>query len=85
MVSIAVEAVPADSKPPVAVGVRISSSERHGFGASAPLSTRVSFLHIGRAVPYSDWRLQFHFLYAHSLKTENFHERWESNHRRRHC
>ena len=49
MVVIAVKAVPAGNKPPAAVGVRVSTSERHGFGASAPLSTRASFLHIGRA------------------------------------
>ena len=42
MVVVAVEAVPVRSKPPVAVGVRISKGERHGFGAVAPLPTRVS-------------------------------------------
>ena len=36
MVLIAVGSVPAKSKP---VGVRISTGERHGFGASALLST----------------------------------------------
>ena len=44
MVFIAVEVVPAGSKPPVAVRVRISTDERHGFGAAAPLSTRASSL-----------------------------------------
>ena len=42
MVLIAVEAVPAGSKPPAAVGVRLFTSERHGFGAAAPLSTMAS-------------------------------------------
>ena len=32
------------SKPPVAVGVRILKSERHDFGAAAPLSTKTSSL-----------------------------------------
>ena len=36
MVLATVEAVPAGSKPPAAVSVRISTSERHGFGAAAP-------------------------------------------------
>ena len=49
MVFIAVEAVPARSKPPAAVGVRISTGEEHGFGATAPLSTSASFLEQGRA------------------------------------
>ena len=48
MILIAVEAVPAGSKPPAAVGVRISTGERHGFGTSAPLSIRVPSLQ-GRA------------------------------------
>ena len=50
MVLSVVEAVPADSKPPAAdVDERISTDERHGFGASAPSSTRVPSLYIGRA------------------------------------
>ena len=49
MVFIAVEAVPTGSKPPAAVVVRISTSERHGFGAAAPSSTRASSLEQGRA------------------------------------
>ena len=49
MVIIAVEAVPAGSKPPVAVSVRISVGEIHDFGAAAPLSTRASSLVQGRA------------------------------------
>ena len=42
MVLIAVEAVPAGSKPPAAVGVLIPTGNRHGFGASMPLSCRAS-------------------------------------------
>ena len=49
VVLVAVEAVPAGSKPPVAVGVRISKGERHDFGAAAPLPTRASSLEQGRA------------------------------------
>ena len=41
MILVAVKAVPARSKPPVAVSVRVSMSEGHGFDAAAPLSTRV--------------------------------------------
>ena len=48
MVIIAVEAVPAGCKPPAAVRVRISTGERQGFGAAAPLSTKTSSLR-GRA------------------------------------
>ena len=44
MAHIAVEAVPAGSKPPAAVGVCISRGEGHDFGAAAPLSTRASSL-----------------------------------------
>ena len=44
----AAEAVPAGSKPPVAVGVRISKVEKHDFGAAAPLSTRASPFEQGR-------------------------------------
>ena len=39
---IAVETVPAGSKPLAAVGVRMSTGDKHPFGASAPLSTRAS-------------------------------------------
>ena len=49
MVIVAVEAVPAESKPSAAVRVRISTDERHGFGAAAPLSARASFLVQDRA------------------------------------
>ena len=49
MVLMVVEAMPASSKPPAGVDVRISPGERHIFGASAPSSTRASFLYIGRA------------------------------------
>ena len=42
-----VEAGPVSSKPPAGVGVRISTGERHNFGASAPSSTRASSPHIG--------------------------------------
>ena len=41
--------MPAGSKPPAAVRVRISTGERYGFGAAAPLSTRTSSLELGRA------------------------------------
>ena len=47
---IAVEAVPAGSKPPMIVNVRISTDDRHGFGAAAPLSTTASSLQQGRAI-----------------------------------
>ena len=46
---IAVQAVLAGSKPTAAVDVRISTGERHDFGATAPLSTRASCLVQGRA------------------------------------
>ena len=42
MVLIAVRTVPAGSKPPASVHVRIFAVERHGFGAAAPLSTKAS-------------------------------------------
>ena len=45
-----VEAGPVSSKPPAGVDMRISTGERHNFGASAPSSTRASSPHIvGRA------------------------------------
>ena len=44
MVLVAVEAIPAGSKPPAAVNVRISTGERQDFGAATPLSTTVSSL-----------------------------------------
>ena len=50
MVFIAVEAVSAGSKPPGAVSVRVSTGERHDFGAAVPLSTRASSLQQGRAI-----------------------------------
>ena len=49
MALIVVEVVPASSKPPAGVDVCISPGERHGFGASVPLSTKAPSLHIGRA------------------------------------
>ena len=49
MILVAVEVVPTGSKPPATVCVRISTGERHGSGAAAPLSTRASFLVQGRA------------------------------------
>ena len=50
IVLIVVEVVPAGSKPPVADdSIRTSTGERRGFGASAPLMTSASFLHIERA------------------------------------
>ena len=44
MVLIAVEAMPAGSKSPAAVGVSISTGETHGFGAAEPFFTRASSL-----------------------------------------
>ena len=41
--------MPAGSKPPAAVGVRIYTGGRDGFGAAAPLSTMASYLQQGRA------------------------------------
>ena len=49
MVLVVVEAVPAGSKPPAAVGIRIFKGERHDFGATAPLPTRALSLEQGRA------------------------------------
>ena len=49
MVLVALEVVPAGSKPPAVVGVRIFKDERHDFGAAAPLPTRASSLEQGRA------------------------------------
>ena len=49
----AVEAVPVGSKPPAAVGVRISTGERHGFGASAPFSTRALSKLVKLVEPFS--------------------------------
>ena len=49
IVLTAVEAGQVGSKPPAAVGVRISTGERHGFGASVLLLSRASSLSIGRA------------------------------------
>ena len=47
-VLVAVEAMSAGSKPPAAVGERISKDERQEFGAAAPFSTKTSSLQ-GRA------------------------------------
>ena len=44
MVFIVEEAMPAGSKPPAAIGVRISTGERHDFGAAASMSTKRSSL-----------------------------------------
>ena len=44
MIFDAVEAVPAGRKPLATVSVRIFTGNRHGFGATAPLSTRASSL-----------------------------------------
>ena len=44
MVPVAVEVLPMGSKPPAAVGVRISKGERHDLGAAAPFSTKLSSL-----------------------------------------
>ena len=48
VVLVAVEVLTVGSKPPAAVGVRISKGERHYFGAVAPFSTKPSSLK-GRA------------------------------------
>ena len=48
IVLVAVEALPVGGKSLAAVGVRICTGERHGFGAAAPLSTRASSLEQGR-------------------------------------
>ena len=44
VVFVAVEVLLVESKPPAALGERISNSERHKLGAAAPLSTRASSL-----------------------------------------
>ena len=44
MILIAVKALPAGSTSPAAISVRISTGERQGFGAAAPLSTKMSSL-----------------------------------------
>ena len=49
VVFVTVEVLSLGSKPPAAVGERISKSERHGLGAAAPLSTRASSLEQGSA------------------------------------
>ena len=49
VVFVAVEVSPAESKPPAAVGERISKGEIHDLGATAPLSTRAFFLEQGSA------------------------------------
>ena len=49
IVLVAVEALSVESKSLAAVGVRISTDERHGFGAAALLSTRASSLEQGKA------------------------------------
>ena len=48
MVFIAVEVLPVGSKPPAAIGERISKGERHDLGAAAPLSIRASSLEQGK-------------------------------------
>ena len=48
MAIVAVEVLLVGSKPPAAVGVRISKGERHDFGTTAQLSTKTSSLQ-GRA------------------------------------
>ena len=49
VVFVVVEVSPAGSKPPPAIGERISKGERHDLGAAAPLPTRVSPPEQGRA------------------------------------
>ena len=39
VISVAVEVFPVGTKPPAAVGERISKNERHDLGAASPLST----------------------------------------------
>ena len=48
VVHVAVVVLPVGNKPPAAIVVRISKSERHDFGAASPYSTETAFLH-GRA------------------------------------
>ena len=49
MVLVAAEAVPAGSKPPAAVSVRISTGNRHDFSTAVPFPTRASSLEQRRA------------------------------------
>ena len=44
MVLVVVKVSPVGSKPPAAVGERISKDERHDLGAAAPFSTKTSSL-----------------------------------------
>ena len=44
MVLVALEVLSVGSKPPAAVGVRISKGERHDFGAAPPFLTKTSSL-----------------------------------------
>ena len=44
VVHVAIEFLPVGSKPPVAVGERISKGEKHDFGAAASFSTTTSSL-----------------------------------------
>ena len=44
MFVVAVEVSPVGSKPPAAIGERISKGERHDLGVAAPLSTKASSL-----------------------------------------
>ena len=48
MIIVAEEVLPVGSKPPAAISVRISTGERHDFGAVVPMSTKTSSLR-GRA------------------------------------
>ena len=45
VVLVAIEASPVGSKPPAAVGERISKSGRQDLDAAAPFSTKMSSLH----------------------------------------
>ena len=49
MVIVAIEASPVGSKPPAAVGERISKNGRQNLGAAAPLSTRAFYPEQGGA------------------------------------
>ena len=55
MSSRVVEAEPARSKPLAGVSMRISTGERHGFGASARWWTRASSFHFARAKRPADF------------------------------
>ena len=53
MILVAVEGLPAGSKPPAAVSLRISSGKQHGFGAAVPYRPRRHPCEGGREVQLS--------------------------------